>query len=223
MPSAHPPPPTQPRSFYNRSPEAVARDLIGKVLLRRYEGAILTGRITETEAYLGFDDPASHAAIGRTARNAVLFGPPGYAYIYFIYGMHECLNVSCLPDGEPGGVLFRALLPMEGTPIMARLRGLPPTATPQQLTGGPGRLCQALAITRRELSGTDLTSHDSALQILDDGYQPAAITVTPRIGIRKAADRPLRFLVEKEPHPEARRTSRKSAGQMIRLRSFLQF
>jgi DNA-3-methyladenine glycosylase len=184
-----------PREFYARSPEIVAPDLLGKLLTHRRRGEWLTGRILEVEAYLGLTDPASHASIGRTARNAVLFGPPGIAYVYFIYGMHYCLNVSCLPDGEPGGVLFRALAPMEGIETMARLRHLPVGAKPKLLAGGPGRLCQALGISGRERNGVDLTSASSNLQILDDGEVPKAIHVTPRIGIRKAADRPLRFLV----------------------------
>ena len=184
-----------PRSFYNRSPELVARDLLGKIISHRYRGERLAGRIVEVEAYLGLTDPASHAFIGKTPRNAVLFGPPGVAYVYFIYGMHYCLNVSCLPDGEPGGVLFRALLPMEGLQTMARLRGLTADAKPQQLTGGPGRLCEALGISREAINGIDLTRKSSQLGIFDDGSHPPNIEVTPRIGLTKAADRPLRFIV----------------------------
>jgi DNA-3-methyladenine glycosylase len=184
-----------PRSFYERSPEIVARDLIGKVLVHRYHGERLVGRVSEVEAYLGLTDPASHAFIGKTARNAVLFGPPGVAYVYFIYGMHYCLNVSCLPDGEPGGVLFRALLPLSGIATMARLRGLTAEASPKQLTGGPGRLCEALGISREAQNGIDVTQLRSTLQLFDDGYRAAAVDVTSRIGIRKAADRPLRFLM----------------------------
>jgi len=184
-----------PRSFYNRSPKVVARDLLGKIISHRYRGERLAGRIVEVEAYLGLTDPASHAFIGKTPRNAVLFGPPGVAYVYFIYGMHYCLNVSCLPDGEPGGVLFRALLPMEGLQTMARLRGLTADAKPQQLTGGPGRLCEALGISREAINGIDLTRKSSQLGIFDDGSHPPNIEVTPRIGLTKAADRPLRFIV----------------------------
>jgi DNA-3-methyladenine glycosylase len=187
--------PILPQHFYNRSPELVARDLLGKVLLRRLRDETLTGRITEVEAYLGQDDPASHTFVGKTARNAVLFGPPGFAYVYFIYGMHFCLNVSCLPDGEPGGVLFRALLPLQGIETMRKLRNLAPKATAKQLTGGPARLCEALDITRTNSNGLDLTSPASPLQIVDDGYVPGAIQATPRVGITKAADRPLRFLL----------------------------
>src|SRR3982750_3008371 len=95
-----------PRRFYDRDPKLVAPQLLGKILLRREGRKLLAGRIVEVEAYLGADDPAAHPAVGKTARNAVLFGPPGYAYVYFIYGNYYCLNVSCLPDGVPGGILF---------------------------------------------------------------------------------------------------------------------
>ncbi len=187
-----------PRAFYNRSPEVVASDLLGKLLVRHFQGQRLSGRISEVEAYLGLDDPASHAFTGKTARNTVLFGPPGVAYVYMIYGMHYCLNVSCLPDGVAGGVLFRAVIPVEGVQTMAQLRGLSPTASPKQLTGGPGRLCQALGITRATHHNLDVTSPRSLIQVFEDGHHPAAIDVTPRIGIRKAADLPLRFVVAKK-------------------------
>jgi DNA-3-methyladenine glycosylase len=195
MKKVTPPGEVLPRCFYNRSPELVARELLGKLLKHRYRGEPLIGRVLEVEAYLGGTDAASHTFLGRTARNAVLFGPPGVAYVYFIYGLHYCFNVSCLPDGEPGGVLFRALLPLTGIATMARLRGLSETASPRQLAGGPGRLCEALGISRQTRNGVDVTLARSPLQILDDGYHPGAIEITPRIGIRKAADRPLRFVV----------------------------
>jgi DNA-3-methyladenine glycosylase len=181
--------------FYLDSAEIVARGLLGKLLIRRLDGEVLTGRIVETEAYLGNDDPAAHAFAGMTSRNSVIFGPPGRAYVYFIYGMHYCLNVSCEPEGDAGCVLLRALEPVEGLSAMASLRNLSLDARPQLLTSGPGRLCQALGITRAEQNGMDLTSSRSNLLIADDGFPDPEITVTQRIGIRKAADRPLRFLV----------------------------
>jgi DNA-3-methyladenine glycosylase len=138
------------RSFYKRSPELVARELLGKVLVHQLGDVRLKGRIIEVEAYLGVTDPASHSFIGRTPRTEVLFGPPGIAYVYFIYGLHYCLNVTCLWDGEPGAVLFRALLPLEGLRTMAKLRGLSAEAKPKELTGGPGRLCEAFGINRQE-------------------------------------------------------------------------
>jgi DNA-3-methyladenine glycosylase len=129
------------RAFYDRSPEVVARQLLGKVLRHNYKGEWLSGRIAEVEAYLGLDDPASHSFIGETERNRVLFGPPGVADVYLIYGMYYCLNVSCLPAGEPGGVLFRAIEPLEGVKTMARLRGVPEGSDASRISGGPGRLC----------------------------------------------------------------------------------
>lgn len=182
--------------FFLRSPEIVARDLLGKVLVHRRNGERLSGRIAEVEAYLGLDDPASHAFRGRTSANAVLFGPPGIAYVYFIYGMHYCVNISCLPEGEPGGVLIRALIPLEGIETMARLRGLPENAKPQQLTGGPGKLCEALGITRATHNGIDVTKATSSLHIEDDGVSSGKIQITPRIGLSKAQERPLRFLLK---------------------------
>src|SRR5271165_2230851 len=110
-----------PRSFYTGSPERVARQILSKVLLSRTAGVTLAGRIVEVEAYHGADDPAAHAFAGKTARNAVLFGPPGFAYVYFIYGMYFCLNVSCETDGTGGGVLFRAVDPVAGLAEIAKL------------------------------------------------------------------------------------------------------
>jgi DNA-3-methyladenine glycosylase len=184
-----------PQEFYLDPPGTVARNLLGKLLIRRIGRQTLTGRIVETEAYLGLDDPASHSYPGLTARNAVMFGPPGRAYVYFIYGMYFCLNVSCEPEGRPGGVLFRALEPVSGLAKMAKLRNLPPGASPRLLTSGPGRLCQALGIVRDGINGLAFSSPKSALQIVDDGFVPEGVTITPRIGIRKAADKPLRFLI----------------------------
>src|SRR3984957_7333011 len=136
------------RAFFGRDPRRVARQLLGKVLVRTEPP--LTGRIVEVEAYLGANDPAAHSAAGKTARNEVLFGPPGYAYVYFIYGNHYCLNVSCEPDGQAGGVLFRALEPLTGLEEMARARGIKLHGANglsekdlPKLTSGPGRLCEA--------------------------------------------------------------------------------
>jgi DNA-3-methyladenine glycosylase len=185
------------RSFFARSPRRVARELLGKVLVRDGGKARLAARIVEVEAYLGKNDPASHSAAGNTARTSVLFGPPGYAYVYFIYGTHYCLNVSCERDGKAGGVLFRALEPLTGIEEMARgrhlaiqtLRDLP------RLTSGPGRLAEAFGITRARDNGGDLTSPSSGLWIGNDGFRAGRIQITPRIGITKAADRPLRYIL----------------------------
>lgn len=191
---------TLPRSFYRDSPEQVAPRLLGKVLLLRTKDRhgcpiALAGRITEVEAYHGLDDPAAHAFIGCTERNAVLFGPPGFAYVYFIYGMHYCLNVSCEPEGHGSGILFRAVEPLEGREEMARRRKLPLSAAPRLLASGPGRLCQAFGITRQAYNGIDLTRAASPLRIVDDGFVAGEILATPRIGVSKAAERPLRFVL----------------------------
>jgi DNA-3-methyladenine glycosylase len=183
------------RSFYDRDPRLVGPDLLGKVLVRRQGRKRLAGRIVEVEAYLGADDPAAHASIGKTARNAVLFGPPGFAYVYFIYGNHFCLNVSCLPDGTPGGILFRALEPLLGFEEMFRLRQIEPGSDLRKLTSGPGRLAEAFGITRERDNGKDLTSPRSDLYIRDDGAPPPQVLITKRIGISKAADMPLRYVV----------------------------
>ncbi|MFI5106487.1 MAG: DNA-3-methyladenine glycosylase, partial [Terriglobales bacterium] len=113
-----------PRTVFNRDPRVVARALLGKLIVRKQRGKFLAGRIVEVEAYLGSADAAAHAAAGRTARNAVLWGAPGHAYVYFIYGMHYCLNISCMPDGKAGCVLIRALEPVSGVEQMAAARGL---------------------------------------------------------------------------------------------------
>lgn len=186
-----------PREFYDRDPRRVSRGLLGKVLVRREGRRVRTARIVEVEAYLGVDDPAAHSFSGRTPRNAVLFGPPGYAYVYFIYGNHYCLNVSCLPDGVAGGVLFRALEPLAGIDEMARARGVGINSTRdlRKLTSGPGRLAEAFGITRERDNEKDLTSARSDLFIASDGYRVRRILTTPRIGITKAAERPLRYVI----------------------------
>lgn len=184
-----------PQSFYDRDPRLVGPDLLGKILVRRQGRKLLTGRIVEVEAYLGADDPAAHASIGKTPRNAVLFGPPGHAYVYFIYGNHYCLNVSCLPDGLPGGILFRAIEPTDGIEEMLKLRGIAPDSDLRKLTSGPGRLAAAFGITREGDNGKDLTSARSDLYIADDGSSPPKVMITKRIGITKAAEMPLRYIV----------------------------
>jgi|SRR5271168_564645 len=207
-----------PRDFYLDPPDLVARRLLGKLLVRNskarepdvgHNAGPIVGRIVEVEAYFGEADPASHSFAGKTARNAVLFGPPGHAYVYFVYGMHFCLNVSCEPDGRAGGVLFRALEPVCGVEAMAKARGLPgPPAGARELvnlTSGPGRLCQAFGITRDRDNGADYTASASKLQIQDDGFAAGDVLVTPRIGISKDAERPARFLLAGNPFVSGRK------------------
>ncbi len=192
--------PILPRDFFSRDPVTVGRELLGKLLIRREGRKLLAGRIVEDEAYLGQHDPAAHAFAGKTPRNFVLFGPPGHAYVYFIYGNHYCLNVSCMPDGDGEGVLFRAMEPVFGLEAMARAReiDLPPSPRPTQLrmiSSGPGRMSEALGITRVRDNNKDLTSAKSDLWFADDGFRPERIVATARIGITKAVERPLRFVI----------------------------
>jgi DNA-3-methyladenine glycosylase len=193
--------------FFNRDPRRVARALLGKLLVRKTPRGILAGRIIETEAYLGKGDRAAHAAAGKTARNAVLFGPPGHAYVYFIYGNHYCLNVSCLADGVPGGVLFRALEPVSGIAQMAEARGIEVAKEIdlKKISSGPGRLAEAMEITRERDNGKSLVGQRSDLRIVDDGYRVRRVTVTPRIGIVKSAEQPLRYFIAGNPFVSGRR------------------
>jgi DNA-3-methyladenine glycosylase len=205
------------RPFFSRGPRRVARELLGKVLVRNTLGLNggklhLAGRIVEVEAYLGKNDPASHSAAGNTARTAVLFGPPGYAYVYFIYGNHYCLNVSCEPDGKAGGVLFRAVEPLRGIEEMAQARKIEVHGPRDliRLTSGPGRMAEAFGITRARDNGCDLTSPDSGLWIGDDGFRARNIEITPRIGITQAADERLRYLLAGNAFVSGRKTPPRS-------------
>ena len=203
-----------PQSFYARDPRIVARELLGKVLVRTLsEGKKikhLSGRIVELEVYLGEGDLAAHAAAGKTERNQVIFGPPGHAYVYFIYGVHYCLNFSCMPEGQAGCVLLRALEPIEGIAEMAAARKIPQdklgsVSGLRQLTSGPGRACQAFEITRARFNGTELYVPRSPLKIVDDGYRPEQIRETLRIGITKSAEMPLRYLIAGNPFVSGQR------------------
>ncbi|MGZ4868616.1 MAG: DNA-3-methyladenine glycosylase [Candidatus Angelobacter sp.] len=191
------------RAFFNRDPRLVARELLGKLIVRRNGRKKLAGRIVEVEAYLGAGDLAAHAAAGHTARNSVVFGPPGHAYVYFIYGVHYCLNISCLPAGDAGCVLIRALEPVGvGIREMAKARGLADldltsTRDLRKLASGPGKLCEAMGITRPRDNGKDMLSPASDLQVMSDGFRPEAIAVTQRIGITKSAEMPLRYVIAK--------------------------
>lgn len=187
------------RELLECSPELAVRSLLGKILARRTEAGVVAGRIVEVEAYLGphnsTPDPAAHAYRGPTPRNSVLFGPAGRAYIYSIYGRYYCMNVSCEAEGLAGCVLLRALEPLLGLAAMARNRNVETGATPRLLASGPSRLCQALGLTRAAHNGADLLDAGSELQLRDDGFLAGAIRTTPRIGIQKAADWPLRFFL----------------------------
>jgi len=175
------------REFYARPAIEVARDCLGKVLIH----GRTAGRIVETEAYLGVNDRAAHAWAGMTERTRVIFGPPGHAYVYFIYGMYECLNFVSEPEGQAGCVLIRALEPLAGIATMRRRR--PAAKRLEDLASGPGKLTLALGITRKQ-NGVDLTT--SALRVRGMRDEPAIeVAVTPRVGITHCADWPLRFII----------------------------
>ncbi len=182
---------TLPVRFFDRPTEVVARELLGAVVVSRVDGRLTAGRIVETEAYLGYDDPASHGYRHRQhERNAALFGPPGSWYVYLSYGVHWCANVVCEEPGRASAVLLRALEPLDGIEVMAARRG---TADLRLLCSGPGRLCQALGITR-QLDGS--TVQRSRVTIVSGSTIAEPDTeATPRIGITKAADWPLRYAV----------------------------
>ena len=180
--------------FYDRATEIVARELLGAVLEHRTAEGTVRGRIVETEAYLGPDDPACHAAAGLTERTRILHGPPGHAYVYFIYGMHWCFNAVTREAGHGSAVLVRALEPLSGLALMRRRREIDDDVG---LTSGPARLCEAFAIGRSQ-NGVRLDR--GPLRILQGLSVPdESVLITPRIGIRKAADWPLRFLVKQNP------------------------
>lgn len=175
------------RAFYDRPTVEVARDLLGKILVH----GNAAGVIVETEAYLGGDDLAAHSARGLTERTRVIFGPPGHAYVYVIYGMYECLNLVVEADGKPGCVLIRALEPVAGVHLMRRRR--PAARRLEDLASGPGKLTLAMGITRA-LNGADVTR--GGLVVRRPAVERAFETdVTPRIGIRQCADWPLRFII----------------------------
>ncbi len=177
------------RAFYERYTPEVARDLLGCRLVRVDGGRRLSGVIVETEAYRGSRDPASHAYGGRTARNSVMFGEAGHAYLYFIYGFHHCLNVTTEGHGIPGAVLLRAMEPLEGADEMARNRHLREGA---HLADGPGRLTQALGMDRR-MNGEDMVTSDALY--IENGPRPRRIGVSSRVGITAATGRKWRYFV----------------------------
>ncbi len=186
--------PRLPRSFFARPTLQVAPDLLGKCLVRRLGDARLVGRIVEVEAYLGHPDAASHASRKNPQRAKIMFGPPGHAYVYMIYGMYHCLNLVAEPDGVAGAVLVRGVEPLEGLDTMRGNRG---KAMPDRnLTSGPGKLCQAFGIDMR-LNGANLRGR--TLWVEDRGHGPARICTGPRIGVDYAGEwarKPWRFWEE---------------------------
>ncbi len=189
------------RSFFGRPALEVARDIIGRRLVHVTEEGTVAGIVVEAEAYTGLDDPASHSYGGRrTKRNEVMWGPPGFAYVYPIYGMHLCFNVVCGKVGEPQGTFLRAIRPTEGQALMAVRRGFPvwDEKTERQLCNGPSKLCQAFGITR-SLNGADLCGEEL---YFTTGNDPGEVVAAKRIGIDYAGpgrEWPWRFLVKGDP------------------------
>jgi len=184
-----------PRTFYDRPTEQVARDLLGNVLECRTADGVAAGRIVETEAYLGEHDLACHAVAGRTARTAPLYGAPGIAYVYFIYGMYWCFNAVTRAEHEPSAVLVRAVEPVAGLALMRRRR--PRARRDTDLTNGPGKLCLALGIDGT-LNWASLQRPPLVIR-RGDPVADADVTVTPRIGITQSAEWPLRWFVSHSP------------------------
>jgi DNA-3-methyladenine glycosylase len=196
-----------PRDFYNRDTEIVAQEMLGTILECRTPDGIASGMIVETEAYIGEHDAACHAAAGRTNRTAPLYGPPGMSYVYFIYGVHWCFNAVTRKEGLPSAVLVRAIEPVKGVALMKERRGEVISGT--SLTNGPGKLCEALGITGA-LNGVPLQRQPLVIR---EGQQVAAsdIEATPRIGITRAADWPLRYIIRGNPYVSRFPRARKSA------------
>jgi DNA-3-methyladenine glycosylase len=192
-----------PRPFFARPTVTVARDLLGKLLVRHWPGRPpLAVRLVEVEAYLGERDAASHARRGPTPRSAIMFGPPGYLYVYLIYGMHHCMNLVTESDGTAGAVLIRAAAPLSAL-------------TPPTTFRGPGKLCAGLEITRAH-KGLDLCAPGALLAVADDGAPPPRIAASPRIGVDYAglwARRRLRFYVP--GHPSVTRTPTRAHGVQL--------
>ncbi|MGH3209262.1 MAG: DNA-3-methyladenine glycosylase [Trebonia sp.] len=199
-----------PREFFDRPSQEVAPDLLGCVLEHETSEGLVAVEITEVEAYAGETDPASHSYRGQTARNGVMFGPPGYAYVYFTYGMHFCVNVVCMPEGIARAVLLRAGRVISGEDLARRRRARWRTeeargsAIPaRDLARGPARLCQALAIDRTQ-NGLDLCSVGSELRLrpAEPALRPdvqIVVAVGPRVGVSAAADVPWRYWIAGDP------------------------
>ncbi len=208
-----------PRDFFDRPVLTVAPALLGTVLAHRAADGLVAAEIVEVEAYRGEADPASHAFRGKTGRNAVMFGEPGHAYVYFTYGMHFCVNLVCQQPGEAAAVLLRAGRIVAGASLAAPRRGAAPRgpAAERELARGPARLCQALAIGRAQ-NGADVSGPSSPLRVLApagfSGTAPGAISSGPRVGVRLGAEEPWRFWVTGEravspyrPHVPKRRSA----------------
>lgn len=181
-----------PRTFYERNTIQVAKDLLGKILIRRTAEGQMTGRIVETEAYRGSDDPASHAYRGATQRSRLMFGRGGIAYVYYVYGFHHCLNATTESPGTAGAVLIRAIEPLGGIKNMRLNRPLPRHSRAEDLTNGPGKLAKAMNVTLK-LNGTDLTTIGALYIAGRESATPPPISTSTRVGVKKGSRRPWRF------------------------------
>ncbi|MBN2086838.1 DNA-3-methyladenine glycosylase [Candidatus Peregrinibacteria bacterium] len=175
-----------PRSFFNRPTLNVTKELLGKILVI----GDCSGRINEVEAYIGEDDPACHACRGMTERNKPMFGDAGYLYVYFTYGMYHCVNIVTEKKGFPAAVLIRGIIPIDGKKIMEKRRG-----RKENLANGPGKLCIALEITKKNHNKMDLCNNGDCY-VYDDGFVPKEIKSSPRIGIKVGLDKKWRYSYE---------------------------
>jgi DNA-3-methyladenine glycosylase len=191
--------------FYRRDARTVARDLLGRTLVTVVDGVRTSGRIVETEAYLGVDDPASHSHRGPTARNAAMFRHGGHAYVYLIYGMYWCFNVVTGEEGEGEAVLIRAIAPLEGIEAMRERRG---ATTDRNLANGPGKLVIALGITR-EMNDADLAVDERVWIEEGEPVPDAHVRTTPRIGITKAAELEWRYVVQEDGTVQSRKGAKR--------------
>lgn len=189
------------RNFYTRELLSVAKELLGKILVKYEDGKYLSGRIVEVEAYDGSVDEAAHTFIGKTKRNEIMFGKGGFLYVYFTYGAHFCSNVVTGVEGKGTAVLIRAIEPAEGVELMAKNRygrNLKSEKERYNLTSGPGKVCRAFAITMKHY-GCDLTGEE--IYILDQPkIRPADIIISKRIGIKKSVNLPWRFYIKDNPY-----------------------
>ncbi len=209
-----------PREFFDRPAIQVAPDLLGCVLEHRAADGLVAAEIVEVEAYMGMADPPSHAFRGKTARNEVMFGEPGHAYVYFTYGMHFCVNLVCLPPGEASAVLLRAGRVVEGVSLAAARRS-GPAGRFEQLASGPARLCQALAIARAQ-NGADVCDPGGELRICASdgrgGQLADRIATGPRVGVSTGAEVPWRYWIAGDPAVSAYRAHvprRRSGDRLI--------
>jgi DNA-3-methyladenine glycosylase len=178
-----------PQKFYDRNTLAVARELLGKILVVFSDGEVTAGRIVETEAYRE-NDPACHAWVGKTPRNEIMFGEPGRVYVYFIYGMYEMLNLVTEAKGKPAAVLIRALEPLSGLAVMRKRR--PHVRADRDLLNGPGRLARAMGV---KMSHKGDTAFGPNVFVMNDGFKPESVTVSPRVGISCGQEHLWRFYV----------------------------